>query len=479
MKSSKQKTLWASLLCCISMVISGHALAGLSDTFSNFYKGYGGAANITKGGVYQDQGYYSMGGITARTPTGSLSPISLSAPGFRMGCNGIDAHFGALSHITGPQLKAFLNQILQSGMNYAFMIGLDAVCPMCKKTMDQLNKIAQEINSLNIGSCEATAAAFGAILPASETTQKYLCPALGHGSGKFGSYAQARQKCATDNGEIMAHAKQDKRTSNILNSFLLDGNLAWMVLHDKSDEFSIEGMDEDTFKELAMSLSGSIIHAYSSDEHNDIMPLPSLANGQLWETMLRGGTTKIYNCGTDKTADGCLAPTLKEITIEPEDSFSGMINKHLTSIKSKVVADEGTFTKAEINIINQSKRIPLKSIINHQVQRHPEAMEVITLDQCADIVAIDILDDYLNDTLRMVEMASSQKQLSKEEREPFIQGIERARKSMTRKARASKEDDRLIQDINMKIRILERSNEQSTIGEFLAATTYNKGIGVF
>jgi len=70
-----------------------------------FFKSAGMASNVTSPGSYKDQsgGYYTGGGVMARTGARNAQLATVQMPGFRAGCGGIDAWSGGFSHISsGP-----------------------------------------------------------------------------------------------------------------------------------------------------------------------------------------------------------------------------------------------------------------------------------------------------------------------------------------------------------------------------------------
>ena len=75
--------------------------AGVSKDMSNFFNKFGASSNHTKGSSYQDQsgGYYNGGSFFMRSPAKNLRPVTVTPPGFRMGCGGIDLWSGGAGFI--------------------------------------------------------------------------------------------------------------------------------------------------------------------------------------------------------------------------------------------------------------------------------------------------------------------------------------------------------------------------------------------
>ena len=442
--------------------------ASTLDDLKNVFKSYSGSSYINKPAVLNSQrsGHYTLGGASTRSPNKYLQPLSVSAPGLRMGCNGWDAHFGSMSHIKSVELKRFLNAVLKSGANYAFMIGLDTLCPMCKKTMDQLNKIAADINALGLSSCNSAALALGGLLPQTQATQKYLCPQIAVSSGWASDMAAANQGCGAENksDEIYAKAKENKEIQDIVDQFIVDkGNLAWKIL--KKRNFSNRPSEDDDLRELVMSFSGSIILQQSGEQIKKYSYLPSLAGDKsLYDAMLQGGEAMIYSCDDTKE---CLQPTrTKKLTVPKEKSFTGLVEKHLLSIKNKLLHDAGEYTEPEMQLITSTKKIPLIKALSAQAT-HSFVFEVIDLSQYAEIIAVDIIDDYINELIDVIRAGSANINLGKEESLRFERSLMEAKRLMMYRRTNTEKQNTLTHDFIKKVQLIEKMTANEMSSDFM------------
>jgi len=98
MKDSTQKILTLIVLVTLSTF---PVQAGVSKDMSIFFNKFGASSNHTKGSSYQDQsgGYYNGGSFFMRSPSKNLRPVTVTPPGFRMGCGGIDLWSGGAGFI--------------------------------------------------------------------------------------------------------------------------------------------------------------------------------------------------------------------------------------------------------------------------------------------------------------------------------------------------------------------------------------------
>ena len=461
-------------------------LAGIGENLQHFYSRMGGAVNETPGGAYVGQmsGHYTLGSFSARSYANTTHFASASAPSLRGGCSGIDAHMGSFSFIRSAELKRMLQNITTSGMNYAFMIGFEQLCPMCKKTMDQLNKLAQEINQWNMNACNTSASIMGGILPRTQAVQNYVCTNYGANAGLLSDYAASKQGCGAEgrSREVLQHA----RTGNSEHAMswrdvLSDsGNLAWMILN-KQVIFMREQQDDGggvELNELMMTLSGSLI----LKEHNGTQQLELLASKasdrNLINALMYGGPNnqaRIYQCN-DTAPDGCLSPQYtKIITIPETQAFVGRVKRLLYSIKHKLIsAEETPFTEEEMNLITHTKSVPLVKAINVQ-SAYSFASEIINIEDYAELIARDLLEDYLMELLDLVRIGAHKISTDESTLRQFMAGIREARERLMHlKLRDTKNFNQALALVQ-KIQVLEKM----LAGEFSAdmARTLDWAVG--
>jgi conjugative transfer pilus assembly protein TraH len=206
----------------VSLVIAGSPLhaSNIGKDLVNFFKSAGTASNVTAPGAYKDQsaGYYSGGGIAARTGARNAQLATIQMPGFRAGCGGIDAWLGGFSHISSDALVKMLRNIGSNAASYAFMLAVQTVSPQIYNIMNELNALATQINQTNINSCEAAATMLGGMWPKSDQSSKHLCQAMGSNLGEFSDWAAARQGCGAkgDRSKVLNRASSDPRYKDML-----------------------------------------------------------------------------------------------------------------------------------------------------------------------------------------------------------------------------------------------------------------------
>ncbi len=132
---------------------------------NQFFNKLGFASNTTQPGVWQGQaaGYAYGGSLYARTRVKNIQLISMTLPDINAGCGGIDAYLGSFSFINGDQLQRFVKQIMSNAAGYFFDLALQTTVPEIKTAKDFLQKMASDINSMNLSSCQVAQGLVGGL----------------------------------------------------------------------------------------------------------------------------------------------------------------------------------------------------------------------------------------------------------------------------------------------------------------------------
>ncbi|HDM75372.1 MAG TPA: hypothetical protein ENG51_02755 [Deltaproteobacteria bacterium] len=102
----------------------------------------------------QERGYYSMGGVSYRTPTKVVPVLTVTPPTFQIGCGGIDGFWGGFSYLSADYLVQMFQNIMQAAPAFAFKMALKVLCEQCDSAMSSLEQIAQTINSTVLDECK-------------------------------------------------------------------------------------------------------------------------------------------------------------------------------------------------------------------------------------------------------------------------------------------------------------------------------------
>lgn len=148
----------------------------VASSMEDFWQDMGGSySNSTDAGGYQLQGagYYTGGSFVARSKVVNVNPVSITPPGIRAGCGGIDIYTGAFSHINTDQFIALMKAIPSNALGFAFQLALETLSPAIKGTVDQLQAIIDKINNANLNSCDLAQGLVGGGMALAGKTEAY------------------------------------------------------------------------------------------------------------------------------------------------------------------------------------------------------------------------------------------------------------------------------------------------------------------
>lgn len=101
----------------------------------------------------QNRGYATVGSFDARWKSSSDYPVSVSMPSISAGCGGISAFGGSFSLMSVDQMVAKLQNVLQNSAGVAFQMALETVCPKCAQTLNVIESIGNDLNSMLMNDC--------------------------------------------------------------------------------------------------------------------------------------------------------------------------------------------------------------------------------------------------------------------------------------------------------------------------------------
>lgn len=126
----------------------------LGQAFGNLM-GSGAAVSTNKGGNYTSgaRNVFVGGGVELRFPRSNATLFSIAPPAFSAGCQGISAHFGGFSFISGDQIEQLVKNIAQGAPGLIINMVIKALCPMCEAVLQNMQKLAQFAAKTNMDSC--------------------------------------------------------------------------------------------------------------------------------------------------------------------------------------------------------------------------------------------------------------------------------------------------------------------------------------
>jgi conjugative transfer pilus assembly protein TraH len=394
----------------------------VSHDMQRFFKSVQAAHNVTRPQIYHDQagGYYTGGSLYVRGRVDHTSLASLQLPSVKAGCGGIDLFTGGFGFVNADELKASLRNIANNSVNYAFMLAIDAVTPMIANEMHALQQWANDINRMNIQSCESAAALVGSVWPKTDLAKRTVCQTLGTSSNQFSDHTAARMGCGNpkEYQQIMTDLQAKPEFANVV---MINTNIAWEAI-----KKSGLATGNTALAAWLQSLSGTVIWQ-ETEESARYQVLPSLiADPNQIKALLYGGELRVYQCDE---SDHCLAPTEKTITVDVKDSLFALVRKTIQSLYGNVVNDTA-LTDAEKTLL-QTTALPLLKMLSVEAA-YTQGRQLMQVDLYAEVLAFDLLEQYLHDSVAWVTQLSQQLLMREEERAAFDKGIVQAEMALSR-----------------------------------------------
>lgn len=384
-----------------AVFLSGLALspaqADVNSDLNGFFGSLGYDGNVTKAQAWQGQaaGHFTGGSVYLRNPVKNIQLISMQLPSLNAGCGGIDAYLGSFSMISGEEIQRFVKQIMSNAAGYAFDLALQTMVPELKQAKDFLQKLANDVNSMNMSSCQAAQGIIGGLWPVTQVSQQKICQDIAGETNMFADWAASRQGCTVGGqGDSVTSRASDEEKDQVLKN----KNLIWDAL---SRNHMFDGNRQ--LKELVMSTVGSII--FNKDGDVTILT-PLVDNRDLVKVLMRGGSAKVYGCDEDSV---CLGPVVITINISESNALVTLVRDLMLSIQNKLV-DDSPLTEKEKGFINTTSVPVLKYLTNAQSM----GMSATYLIQVADFIAQDLMIQYLQELVKQASLSVAGKNFPEE-----------------------------------------------------------------
>lgn len=312
----------------------------LQDMFDNF------TSTSTSAGAYEGQsrGYLTGGGITMKSPTNSYQLFTFNPPSYSAGCGGIDLFGGSFSYINSDKLEQLVTNIGSNALGYVVQLAIETLCQQCSSVLKSMDKIARDINSLNINSCNTAKSLVNSTnLPGALSSFAETVGLSSASSGNTDDAADSKDTMSTSTG--LSSLVSSMSSTLEANEEQPWGNIVYDALNN-GGSFTSDDIN------LIMSMTGTII----VDKEGKLSIYPPIIDADAY---LNGGSSiQHYEC--NETDSGhCLG-----ITVTTSD-FEGLRTKvysNVSSIASKIT-NRTALSGTEENFINLLP-VPAKSMLD-------------------------------------------------------------------------------------------------------------------
>lgn len=288
--------------------------------------------NVSNPAVLQGQtmNLYSGGSLFMRMPKRTYQLATSTPPSWGAGCGGIDLYMGGFSYINKEQFVAMMRNIGSNALGYGFKLAIQNLCPTCDNVMQALQATAQQINRLNMDSCEAAKGLVNAALPDTwERGKQNAAKNYGVDMNLFENITDAWTNVMNNERKANEPIERAKNTRPEARDALPTGNVVWKALK------KLEGIT-DEHRMILMSMIGSTIFPTNPDAAGE--PKPLIRKEITVEALVGVRSTSdtiivpIWRCDTT-SAEGCLHPVEDVITVK---SFKAMVREKMGTISQKI-----------------------------------------------------------------------------------------------------------------------------------------------
>lgn len=461
---------FTSLVVFLILIFIYHvsAYADIGGDLQNYFKDLGYASNVTNPAAFHGQqaGFYTGGSVVMRSKVRDVQLMQVTLPSYSSGCSGIDLFGGSISLLSREEIKNTLKSVLNNAVNYAATLTLETVSPMIAKNALYWKDFIDRMNQSSLNSCQLAESLVGGAWPKIRGAQERICQDIGTSDHNiFSSWAEGRQDCKNQHkmDEVSKLAKQDPRYKDLIFD---EGNIVWRAIQKRAFL-----RNDPELAELFMTLSGTLVIAKDPQGNVQKFPYPAFGNrNDLIDALLNGKKAKIYHCDEKKE---CLYPSPQDANFDAQKAFKNKVAGILTSMATHVVEDKA-LTDEEKSLIASTNLPILQMIIVTSAYLKTGALP--NIDVYAEVIAADILYQYLQDALNIVKESLAALPLIKELTQSIQKNIEESMLTLRdRRAALNKQVEITLQLIMQTQQI-----ERMLIGEFsteLASTiSWAKGM---
>lgn len=433
-------------LILLFFAINSIGFADIHSELNNFFERFGSQSNLSSSSLYEGQkaGYLTGGGLSVRNKIMTRSPLTVNLPKFDAGCGGIDLYAGGFSFINSQQLIDTLKSVGSSAIGYAFLLGLETVSPQVSNTMKNLQTWSNNINAFNINSCEVASGLVGSVWPRQTHASQHVCRTLGGKKGLFNDYLSARHNCA-QSSERETFRKKISENNEYQDLLFEEYNLAWRVIQ-KQPYLA----NDPELAELFMTLMGTVV--ISRNEGRPVFDryASKILDESFLQTLLEGGDLSIYSC---RDAKNCLTLNEKKVYLPFEKAWTGKVQSQLLKMQDKILCDQ-ELSEEEKSLLNKSS-LPIYKVIN-VLTAYKHGHCPIDLYQISGIVSMDLLTQFLKESIQMIREACYQlkeAQMYSEKIDDYLVGLDRIENTVryyeNRSARLMEQEFQLMQKIQL------------------------------
>ncbi|WP_226554739.1 conjugal transfer protein TraH [Celeribacter naphthalenivorans] len=371
---------------------------GLVGDLQDFWERTGGGVNVTRPQAYNGQmgGYVTLGSLYVRSKPRNANMMNIQLPSVRAGCGGIDIFGGSFSFISKEEMIYLMEAIMQNASSFAFELALESLSPAVAEQVSKLRDLLQEVNAMNINSCEAGQMLVGSLWPKMDGASQHICQTVGGMNGKFADAVARRHGCGTGGlqNETLSEAEGE-----LADQVPININYAWRAV--KKNGFLASNPQ---IGELFMSMTGTIVTTAPANDdegpqHRSISP--RAFSPEMLLALVDGGTIPILKCDD---FDQCLEPSWTDVTLNHEDAYFSRVETVIRAM-SDAIRDDTALTEEMIGIIGLTSAPVYETLKTARAYKYQFVDDEIAL--LSELVAVELAMLYMNETLTEMSRSAS------------------------------------------------------------------------
>ncbi len=386
------------VLMTSSSLLPNPAFADVAGDLRDFWLNSGGGVNVTAATAYQGQraGFATLGSVSVRTRTRNSNLFNIQLPSVRAGCGGIDIFGGSFSFISKEELIKLMEAIMQNAAGFAFELALQSMSPAVQETVAKLRDLIQQVNAMNINSCEAGQLLAGALWPKIDGASQHICATIGSYQGFFADRVASKHGCSSGGQQNSTLAQAN---AEMVEQVPVDVNYAWQAI--KKNAFL---SSDRNLAEFFMTLTGTIITTAAATDtqgpqHRPIAP--RAASMEMVQILIEGGTTKILKCNETQK---CLNPVLTNMTIQPSQSLLVKTRDTILGMRDAIKNGNTTLSDQAVALLGMTSVPILDMLVTGMSYQHVFVESEIRA--MAEVVAVDLAMIYVDQALQEMQASA-------------------------------------------------------------------------
>ncbi|ONX93091.1 conjugal transfer protein TraH [Burkholderia cenocepacia] len=378
------------LLASVSIACLAYTQPAAAMSMQQLFDTVNAQGNYTSPAALQGQtlNMYSGGSLFMRMPKRTYQLSSVTPPSWNAGCGGIDLFMGGFSFINKEQFVAMLRNIGSNALGYGFKLAIQNLCPTCDNVMQALQATAQQINRLNMDSCETAKGLVNAALPDTWTRGRQdAAKNFGVDSNIFENVTDAWTNVMNDENKADDVIDQVKQSNPAAKDVLPTGNVVWKALK------KIDGMTDEE-RMVLMSLVGSMIFP---TQGNAQAPKPLMPTDIDVATLIGNGVdgdtinVPIWRCDTT-TDDGCLNPYSDQLSTR---SFRSMVMTKMNNMVDHIAARSPHDDVSQVIAFLNTTDLPIYAMLAAGTRYNNTQIADSTMGVYIDLIAAKYAETYI------------------------------------------------------------------------------------